>query len=92
MSGGNSGFFYWGVWEPRSHCIPSRLGRSVQTLSSLKSGLVAPTHMIPDQKIVTNPTLQKMTHSIISNLGPEIFDNTLFIIILFFISTRLQYQ
>ena len=40
--------------------------------------------MIPDQKFVTNPTLQKMTHSIIPNLGPEIFDNTLFIIILFF--------
>ena len=39
--------------------------------------------MIPDQKFVTNPTLQKMTHSIITNLGPEIFDNTLFIIILF---------
>ena len=39
--------------------------------------------MIPDRTFVTNPTLQKMKHSIISNLGPEIFDNTLFIIILF---------
>ena len=39
--------------------------------------------MIPDRKFVTNPTLQKMTHSIIPNLGPEIFDNTLFIFICF---------